>query len=627
VKSCEKKKTTTMDEDALSMLPDEKWDVILLGTSLSNSLISAALSKANKRVLHLDANKYYGQTMSSFSLRALHSFLANANDSAESQQSIRESIRIELNEGEIEQDLLVPNAHISQVDLWHRQIEQQQAEEEEEDKEQQQERQEEEEGKEDKENIASSSTGDDNLFAMEREEIKSKACLVRDVVELLDGERSWSERDEYERRLDAHDRQFNVDLAPQPCFGVNTLLDVVISAGVTSYMDFKAVERTLLLRDGELRSVPSSKSEVFKSKYIGLKEKRQLMKLLAFCREPDADELAEWADAPFGAFLEARGVSAKLRAFVLYSIAYSRDGECVDGGVPLTTTVGLARVNRFASSIARFPNMTTPFVFPVYGCNELPQAFCRLSAVAGSVFVLACAPRALVFDGERRQCLGVATSSGRVLRADHVVATSSYTGAGEPPVCAARLPESLSRCVCITTRSLLDSAESLYVTIPPLSAGAWQRGAISAFQLGASFSVVPTGHFLVSLSCASALASPQQLAGVARHFLSFDELTDAERPPVLFSASFALSQRVSSSSSSSSESPSTNLHVTADSCLCDGPELYDYAVEQAQHIFASICDEQHIFFGAPPQEEEDQEQGAKQEQEQEEKQEEEKESQ
>lgn len=38
----------------------------------------------------------------------------------------------------------------------------------------------------------------------------------------------------------------------------------------------------------------------------------------------------------------------------------------------------------------------TPYLWPLYGTGELPQAFARFAAVHGGVYCLACAPAALV---------------------------------------------------------------------------------------------------------------------------------------------------------------------------------------------------------------------------------------
>ncbi len=50
----------------------------------------------------------------------------------------------------------------------------------------------------------------------------------------------------------------------------------------------------------------------------------------------------------------------------------------------------------------------------MYGGGELPQAFCRVAAVAGAVYVLRQAISAALIDAETRSCRGVVTGSGQV---------------------------------------------------------------------------------------------------------------------------------------------------------------------------------------------------------------------
>ena len=55
-----------------------------------------------------------------------------------------------------------------------------------------------------------------------------------------------------------------------------------------------------------------------------------------------------------------------------------------------------------------------PFLTPLYGCGELPQAFCRAAAVGGAVQVLRCGIEGLTFDERTFSCIGVELASGQV---------------------------------------------------------------------------------------------------------------------------------------------------------------------------------------------------------------------
>ncbi|KAJ7582577.1 GDP dissociation inhibitor-domain-containing protein [Mycena floridula] len=51
------------------MLPDPNFDVVCLGTGLTNSILVAALAKAGFSVAHIDSNDYYGSNEASLSLK------------------------------------------------------------------------------------------------------------------------------------------------------------------------------------------------------------------------------------------------------------------------------------------------------------------------------------------------------------------------------------------------------------------------------------------------------------------------------------------------------------------------------------------------------------------------------
>jgi hypothetical protein len=54
-----------------SPLADGEYDAIILGTGLTECIISGLLSTQGKRVLHLDRNNYYGADTASLSLQNL----------------------------------------------------------------------------------------------------------------------------------------------------------------------------------------------------------------------------------------------------------------------------------------------------------------------------------------------------------------------------------------------------------------------------------------------------------------------------------------------------------------------------------------------------------------------------
>ena len=66
--------------------------------------------------------------------------------------------------------------------------------------------------------------------------------------------------------------------------------------------------------------------------------------------------------------LRAQGLSDNLVHFVVHSIAMVDADEA-------TVADGVKAMQRFLNSLGRFGN--SPFLWPMFGSGEIPQAFCR----------------------------------------------------------------------------------------------------------------------------------------------------------------------------------------------------------------------------------------------------------
>ncbi|TXT08340.1 uncharacterized protein COLE_05264 [Cutaneotrichosporon oleaginosum] len=69
-------------------LDSDKFDVVVLGTGLAQSIAAAALAKAGKSVLHLDPNEYYGGEQASLTLDELEAWATERSSSSAPATSI-----------------------------------------------------------------------------------------------------------------------------------------------------------------------------------------------------------------------------------------------------------------------------------------------------------------------------------------------------------------------------------------------------------------------------------------------------------------------------------------------------------------------------------------------------------
>jgi Rab GDP dissociation inhibitor len=56
------------------------------------------------------------------------------------------------------------------------------------------------------------------------------------------------------------------------------------------------------------------------------------------------------------------------------------------------------KVKLYYDSMMRYEGLTSPYIYPLYGLGELPQAFARLAAVHGGTYMLAKPDAEVVYE-------------------------------------------------------------------------------------------------------------------------------------------------------------------------------------------------------------------------------------
>lgn len=182
-------------------------------------------------------------------------------------------------------------------------------------------------------------------------------------------------------------RIFCIDLCPRLLFSTGAMVDLLVKSNVSRYHEFKNNIRILSMVDNdEIHVIPCRRSEVFNSPLLtDLIDKRKLMKFVEQCikfdpeqENSDTNPIAESADKPISDYLESQGLNNTLKQYIINSIAMVEPTE--------TTKKACENIKKFMFSTERFGR--SPFLFPLYGCGEFPQSFCRLSAVFGGIYCL-----------------------------------------------------------------------------------------------------------------------------------------------------------------------------------------------------------------------------------------------
>jgi Rab proteins geranylgeranyltransferase component A len=165
------------------------------------------------------------------------------------------------------------------------------------------------------------------------------------------------------------------------------LVELLISSNICRYTEFRAVDKVLTVLNGQLDIVPGSRADIFTKKNVSIIEKRLLMKFMTQCMEyektaAEGDEKNEFREFPddgkFIDLMKQQRLTENLIHYILHSMCMGNDST--------TFTEGIERIRTYLTSIGRYGN--TPFLFPMYGCGEIPQCFCRLCAVFGGIYCL-----------------------------------------------------------------------------------------------------------------------------------------------------------------------------------------------------------------------------------------------
>ncbi|KAK2827450.1 hypothetical protein Q7C36_018376 [Tachysurus vachellii] len=590
---------------AADNLPSE-FDVIILGTGLTESVIAAACSRVGQRVLHLDRRNYYAGNWSSFTFNGLLSWIEEYKaqqeiPSTKSEQGWNDQIKDE------EEVIFLSSvdSSISNLEVFSYDSE--------ESKDDEQpnaslvnslpEATEETNGchieAQDMDSFNSCTQGDadpQNLEGNEQTSNSQDTCQSKEEIKDQQTIRSPEQALEVKKKITyakllKEGRRFNIDLVSKLLYSRGLLVDLLIKSNVSRYAEFKNVSCILTYHNGKVEQVPCSRADVFGSKQLTVVEKRMLMKFLTFCLdfEQHPEQFQDFTEMPFAEFLKCKNLTENLQHFILHSIAMvSQDAP---------TNTGLKATQHFLRCLGRYGN--TPFLFPLYGLGEIPQCFCRMCAVFGGIYCLRHSVHCLVVDKESGKCKAVIDTHGQRISCSHFVVEDSYIRDEQRAQTTYR---QISRAVVITDRSILPSESDqqiLLVTVPPLEPSS---PAVRMVELSSSSMTCMPGTHLVHLTCSSSDSAHDDLAPVISRLFHVPSSCkeesvgseENEKPVVLWVMYFNM--RDTSGLDSSSYNLPSNIHV------CTGPDDSlgsDYSINLAELVFHRLLPDEEFCPPAP----------------------------
>jgi Rab proteins geranylgeranyltransferase component A len=88
--------------------------------------------------------------------------------------------------------------------------------------------------------------------------------------------------------ITSQSRRYNLEQTPKMLLSRGDIVELIISSGTGSYLEFRLVEKLYFWFQNTLNLVPGSKEDVFINKEMTLIQKRRLMKFLTFAMDFEA---------------------------------------------------------------------------------------------------------------------------------------------------------------------------------------------------------------------------------------------------------------------------------------------------------------------------------------------------
>lgn len=251
-------------------------------------------------------------------------------------------------------------------------------------------------------------------------------------------------------------RDWNVDLIPKFLMANGQLVKLLIHTGVTKYLEFKVVDGSYVYKGQKISKVPADEREALSSSLMGMFEKRRFRSFLMFVQTFDFKDRGTWKEidpnvTPSVKLYEKFGLDRETGEFTGHALALYRNDDYLNEPCGDLIT----RVKLYSESLARYGK--SPYLYPLYGLGELPQAFARLSAIYGGTYMLDKPIDEILFD-ENGKAIGIRSGEEKAY-CSQIYCDPSYV-----PDKVEKVGQ-VMRCICLMNHPIPNTKDSLSTQI------------------------------------------------------------------------------------------------------------------------------------------------------------------
>ncbi|ORZ03120.1 GDP dissociation inhibitor [Syncephalastrum racemosum] len=255
------------------------------------------------------------------------------------------------------------------------------------------------------------------------------------------------------------DRDWNIDLIPKFMMANGEIVKFLTYTDVTKYLEFKQISGSFVFRGGKIAKVPTTETEALSSPLMGIFEKRRMKKFLTWVQgykdeDPNTHQGLNVDKDDMKAVYAKFGLDAGTQDFIGHAMALHLDDSYLTQ--PARDTC--EKIRLYAASVLRYGK--SPYIYPLYGLGDLPQAFARLSAVYGGTYMLDKPVSELVYDDSGK--VTAVKAGDETVRAKKVICDPSYA------TNKTRKIGSVVRAICLLTHPIPNTGDidSVQIVLP-----------------------------------------------------------------------------------------------------------------------------------------------------------------
>ncbi|CAG06863.1 unnamed protein product, partial [Tetraodon nigroviridis] len=298
-----------------------------------------------------------------------------------------------------------------------------------------------------------------------------------------------------------HGKEWNIDLVPKFFLASGELVKILVHTEVTRYVDFKVIQGSYVYKAGKLHKVPGTEEEAHASDLMGMFDRRRFRKLLLFALNFDVRNPRTYQDMDPN-HMTVRDLFSHFDLgldaveFTGHALALHSSDSYLDQ--PFLETVN--RIKLYSESLSR--HSASPYIYPVYGMGELPQAFTRLNAEYGGTFLLNRAVNEIVMDNGRVKA--VRSDGKELFSCKQLICDPTYVPS------RVRKVGRVIRVICLLNHPVKNTheAKSCQIIIPHTQAS--RKSDIYISVVSCAHNVAADGVYIATVSTTAETSNPER---------------------------------------------------------------------------------------------------------------------